>query len=75
MLIKLRNWNLYIFIHENAFENVIRKLAAISSRPQYVNAGLLAWLLIGWRHAATQSKIGFEIFVLINMDLSTRISK
>ena len=31
-------WNLtrntYIFIHENAFENVVRKLVAILSRPQ-----------------------------------------
>ena len=40
----LRNklqWNLnrnsYIFIHENAFENVVWKMAAILSRPQCVN--------------------------------------
>ena len=40
----LRNklqWNLkqnsYIFIHENAFENVIYEMGAISSRPQCVN--------------------------------------
>ena len=40
----LRNklqWNLnrnsYIFIHENAFENVVWKMAAILSRPQSVN--------------------------------------
>ena len=30
------NRNLYIFIKENVFENVVRKLAAISSRPQCV---------------------------------------
>ena len=29
------NRNLYIFIHENAFETVIRKLAPILSRPQF----------------------------------------
>ena len=29
--------NLHIFIQENAFENVVCKLAAILSRPQYVN--------------------------------------
>ena len=29
--------NLIIFIQENAFENVIRKLAAILSQPQCVN--------------------------------------
>ena len=31
------NRNTYIFIQENAFENVVRILAAISSRPQCVN--------------------------------------
>ena len=30
------NRNLYIFIQENAFENVVGKMAAILSRPQYV---------------------------------------
>ena len=30
--------NSYIFIHENALENVVRKLAAILSRPQCVNS-------------------------------------
>ena len=28
------DWNLYIFIHENAFENVVCKMASISSRTQ-----------------------------------------
>ena len=28
---------LYVFIPENAFENVIRKMSAILSRPQCVN--------------------------------------
>ena len=31
------NCNLYILIQENAFENVVWKMAAILSRPQYVN--------------------------------------
>ena len=31
------NRNLYIFIQENVFENVVRKLAAILSRPQCLN--------------------------------------
>ena len=35
-------WNLirnsYVFIHENAFENVVCEMAAILSRPQCVNA-------------------------------------
>ena len=30
------NTNSYIFIHENAFENVLCEMAAILSRPQYV---------------------------------------
>ena len=29
--------NLYIFIQENAFENVVGKMAAMLSRPQCVN--------------------------------------
>ena len=36
----LRNklqWNSYIFVEENAFQNVIWKMTAILSRPQYVN--------------------------------------
>ena len=35
------NWNLHIFIHENAFENVVRKLAAILFRPQWVKLKLI----------------------------------
>ena len=31
------NWNLYISIQENAFENVICQMAAIFSRTQCVN--------------------------------------
>ena len=38
---KKRQWkcnrNSYIFIPENAFENVVSKLVAISSRPQFIN--------------------------------------
>ena len=30
------NWNLYVFIQENAFEIVVRKFVAILSRPQCV---------------------------------------
>ena len=30
-------WNLYIFIQENAFETVVRKLAAVLPRPQCFN--------------------------------------
>ena len=30
-------WNLYIFIQENAFENVVCKMAAVLSRPKWVN--------------------------------------
>ena len=30
------NWNSYIFIKENAFENVVWKMVAISSQPQCV---------------------------------------
>ena len=33
------NWNSYIFIQEYAFENVVRIMAAILSRPQCVKAG------------------------------------
>ena len=31
------NWNLYIFIQENAFEHVVCEMAFILSRPQCVN--------------------------------------
>ena len=34
------NRNSYIFIHENAFENVGCEMAAILSRPRYVNLNL-----------------------------------
>ena len=37
------NLNLYIFIQENAFKNVICKMAAILSRFQYVNSLTLLW--------------------------------
>ena len=49
------NRNSYIFIQENAFENVVRKLAAILSRPQYVKSNtwvydnepqLIPWMFI-----------------------------
>ena len=36
------NQNSYIFIQENAFENVVWKMAAILSRPQSVNRSLCA---------------------------------
>ena len=39
-----RNPNLYIFIQENAFENVVWKMAAILSRPHCVN-----WYLIKFK--------------------------
>ena len=49
--LNLRNklqWNLkrnsYIFIQENAFENVVCEMAAILSRPQCVNKISLKWL-------------------------------
>ena len=32
--------NLHIFVQDNVFENVVRKLAAILSRPQYVKPEL-----------------------------------
>ena len=34
------NWNWYIFIQDNAFENVICEMASILSRPQCVNTGV-----------------------------------
>ena len=37
------NWNSYIFIHENTFENVVWKMAAILSRPQCVN---ILWISV-----------------------------
>ena len=37
------NRNFYIFIHENAFENAVWKMAATSSRPRYVNAFFSPW--------------------------------
>ena len=37
------NWNLYIFIQETAFENVVSKTAAILSWPQCVMSGFNFW--------------------------------
>ena len=44
--------NSYIFIHENAFENVFWEMSAIMSRPECVNDKvalhwIMAWRLIG----------------------------
>ena len=51
------NQDSYIFIQENAFENIVWKMAAILSRPQCVNVVLYRtiypyWLLLPllWRH-------------------------
>ena len=38
------NLNSYIFIEENAYENVVWKKAAILSRPQCVNSRPLSWV-------------------------------
>ena len=49
--------NSYIFIQENAFENIVCRMAAILSRPQYVKPYNLThcalgatqiWVNIGW---------------------------
>ena len=42
------NQNLYIFIQENAFENVVWKMAVILSRPQCVNDDIKnnAWVTV-----------------------------
>ena len=40
------NQNLYISIQENAFENVVRKIAAILSRPQCVNGKVITYIHI-----------------------------
>ena len=60
----LRNklqWNLnrnsYIFIHENAFENVVWKMAAILCRPQCVKShitGTRQWLEARWQQLQPQ---------------------
>ena len=48
------NRNLYIFIQKNAFENVVWKMAAILSRPQWVKEGVCfcmkpsIWYLLTW---------------------------
>ena len=41
------NWNSYIFIQENAFENVVCKMAAILSQPQCVKHLFRDWILVG----------------------------
>ena len=47
------NCNAYIFIQENAFENVVWKMAAILSLPSSVNADhchlTVSWQYSGWR--------------------------
>ena len=40
------NKNLYIFIKENAFENVVWKMAAILSRPQCVKTEVDEWYYV-----------------------------
>ena len=42
------NRNSYIFINENAFQNVVWKLAVISSRPQRVKSYVLSYNEITW---------------------------
>ena len=42
------NQNSYIFIQENAFENVVCKMVAILSQPQYVDCTLLFFALCGY---------------------------
>ena len=59
-------WNLkqnsYIFIQENAFENVVWKMAAILSRPQYVNSILQSRSGYGYRRFQwTKAKVGYLI--------------
>ena len=39
------NKNSYIFIQENTFENVVRKMAALLSRPQCANWGICLYCL------------------------------
>ena len=41
------NWNTTIFIQENAFGNVVWKMAAILSHPQCVNC-IKGWVLATW---------------------------
>ena len=49
------NRNLHIFIRENVFENVIRKMAAILSRPQCVKHGPYCHMVsLGFRELIIQ---------------------
>ena len=41
-------WNLWIFIEENAFQNVVRKIATILSRPQCGKPDAMAPVLVRW---------------------------
>ena len=40
--------NSYIFIKENAFENVFCEMVAIFPQPQYVNCLLIVEIPVGW---------------------------
>ena len=73
----LRNklqWNLklnsFIFIQENAFENVVCEMASISSRPQWVNEACIHWAetCYNCKQICTKYYITYEIcgFVHIN---------
>ena len=63
------NQNSYIFIQENAFENVVCWMASISFRPQCVNLRLLQlWMAhcrtyITFRRKAARDKIEWLIFL------------
>ena len=57
------NHNLNIFIQENAFENVVRKLAAILPRHQYVKMVLVLGHIFSWKRGVTYTSDNLLIFL------------
>ena len=74
--------NLYIFVQENAFENVVCDMAAILSQPQCVNplelrpeysksTRSIPWLLMPWLHMSPGHQQPWNSLCGINRSLSS----
>ena len=70
--LRKNQWNLnrnsYIFIHENAFQDLVLKMAAIMSRPQYVKPSLPRYII----HCQPKFPCSVWIYLLVSGVLLAR---
>ena len=67
------NWNSYIFIQEKGFENVVWKMSAILSRPQYAYYWGFLWhtsVFILW---VTFENVGFKLLSNLYRAMSSKL--